>query len=143
MFTAAELAEHRADAESLMQDTFVALRPDPTAVTIDSEGFEVRGYANEGTTQGKIAGPSSQARDTNVRTTVVGGVERPVVEGGMHLPISSKVPKMGEYGAGWEYLLTIPGPATDPSLLNSRWLVLDAPAKSWATARRLNVVRLS
>jgi hypothetical protein len=43
---------------------------------------------------------------------------------------------------GWEYVLTELGPLTDPSLLNSRWLVVDAPAKSYATARRLDVVRL-
>jgi hypothetical protein len=69
-------------------------------------------------------------------------MERPVVEGGLHIPIDSPVPAVGKYGVGWEYVLTDLGPLTDPSLLNSRWLVVDAPAKSYATARRLDVVRL-
>jgi hypothetical protein len=125
-----------------MTDTFTVHAPTGTTTT-DADGFEVPGSNVQGMTVGRIAGPSAQSRDTNTRTVTVGGVQRPVVEGGLHIPISAPMPVVGEYGFGWEYVLTDPGPLTDPALLNSRWLVVDAPAKSAATARRLDVVRLS
>jgi hypothetical protein len=131
----------RQRAESLMADTFTAYAPNGT--TTDGAGFEIPAYASKGETPGKISGASAQSADTNVRTVTIGGVERPVIEGGLHIPVSADVPKVGQYGFGWEYVLTALGYMTDPSLLNSRWLVVDAPAKSYATARRLDVVRLS
>ena len=122
-----------------MVDTFTAYSPDGTIVV---NGFEDPDYADEGTTPGKIQGPSNQTRDTATRTVTVGDMELYVIEGGLHIPIGSPVPTAGEYGTGWEYVLSTLGGSTDPSLLNSRWLVVDSPAKSYATARRLNVVRL-
>jgi hypothetical protein len=123
-----------------MTDEFTAYAP--ATPTTNAEGFEVAAYASQGTVMGKVAGPSTQARDTNARTVTIGGVERPVVSGGLHIPVDADVPVAGEYGDGWEYVLTTLGPFTDPSLLDSRWLVVDVPAKSFATARRLDVVRL-
>lgn len=134
--------EGRAAAESRMTDLFEVYSPDPESTTTDGEGFEVPGYADEQETYGRIAGPSAQSRDTNARTVTIGGMEREVVSGGLHIPISADAPAMGEYRTGWEYVLVEVGPSTDPSLLNSRWLVVDSPAKSQATARRLDVVRL-
>lgn len=122
-----------------MADTFTAHSPNDTTVV---NGFEVPAYASQGTTAGKIAGTSVQTTDTATRTMTVGGMQLPVVEGGLHIPVSATMPAVGEYGTGWEYELTTLGPLTDPSLLNSRWLVVSAPAKSYATARRLDVVRL-
>jgi hypothetical protein len=138
----AELPFLRSEVEATYQDTFTAYSPTGTTTT-NPDGFEVPDYADEGTTPGKVAGPSPQSRDTSARTVTIGGVQRPVVEGGLHIPVSAAVPATGEYGFGWEYVLTSLGPLTDPSLLNSRWLVVDAPAKSYATARRLDVVRLA
>lgn len=135
----AELPFLRAEAEATFRDTFTAYAPTTDTVV---NGFEVDGYTSQGTTPGKIAGPSAQASDTNARTVTVGNAELLVVQGGLHIPVSAPVPTAGEYGTGWEYVLTTLGPFTDPSLLNSRWLVVDAPAKSYATARRLDVVRL-
>jgi hypothetical protein len=132
----------RTEAEARMVDTFAPYSPSGTTTT-DAEGFEVPGYHPQATTPGRIAGPSAQSRDTNARMVTIGGMERPVVTGGLHIPVSSDMPTAGEYGTGWEYVLTDLGSFTDPSLLNSRWLVVDAPAKSDATARRLDVVRLS
>lgn len=123
-----------------MTDTFTAYAK--TGTTTDAEGFQVPTYTAQGTTLGRVAGPSTQSRDTNARTVTIGGVERLVVSGGLHIPIAADAPIAGEYGTGWEYVLTELGPLTDPSLLDSRWLVVDAPAKSYATARRLDVVRL-
>lgn len=136
----AELPFLRGEAEATYQDTFTAYSPNGT--TTDGAGFEVPAYANEGTTPGKIAGPSIQSRDTATRTETIGGMDLPVVEGGLHIPVSAGMPATGEYGTGWEYVLTELGPMTDESLLDSRWLVVDAPAKSYATARRLDVCRL-
>lgn len=137
----AELPFLRAQAEARMQDTFTAYSPNGT--TTDADGFEVPAYATEGTTPGRIAGPSTQSRDTNARTVTVGGMERLVVQGGLHIPVSAATPAMGEYGFGWEYVLSTLGPHTPAGLLNSRWLVVDAPLKSDQTALRLDVVRLS
>lgn len=133
----------QARAEGLMLDEFDVYSPDPDGETTDAEGFAVPGYMPEAPVMGRIAGPSAQSRDTNTRTVTIGGTERPVVEGGLHIPISADAPAAGEYGAGWEYELVNLGPTTDPSLLYSRWLVVDAPAKSAATARRLDVVRIA
>lgn len=129
-----------------MADTFTAYSPGaPTTVN----GFEVPGYTSQGTTPGKVQGPSAQSSDTATRTVTVGGVELPVVEGGLHIPIEKFIDpttdelliKAGEYGVGWEFVCTATS-GVDRSLLNSRWLVVNAPAKSYATARRLDVVRL-
>lgn len=125
-----------------MADTFRPYSPNPSATTTDAEGFKVPGYTAETITFGKIAGPSLQSGDTVARTVTIGGMERRVVSGGLHIPSTAVTPVAGEYGVGWEYVLTNLGQRTDPSLLNSRWLVVDAPAKSYATARRLDVVRL-
>lgn len=124
-----------------MRDTFTAYRPD--GVTQDNDDFEIPAYATVGTTPGRISGPSATRGDTDARTVTIGGSERLVVSGGLHIPVSAPIPAMGEYGFGWEYVLTELGPLTDPALLNSRWLVVDSPAKSIATARRLDVVRLA
>lgn len=139
MSVATATAAGRRAAEALMLDTFTAYSPTDDVET-DEDGYEVPYYKPEGTTKGKVAGDSG--RDTDARTVTIGGSERQVVEGGLHIPLAAPVPTVGEYGHGWEYVLTTLGPMTDPSLLNSRWLVLDSPAKSYATARRLNVVRL-
>jgi hypothetical protein len=130
----------KARAESMMADTFTAYKPGtPTIVN----GFKVPAYTSQGTTPGKVAGSSIQTQDTATRTVAVGGMELLVVEGGLHIPIAATVPSAGEYGTGWEYVLTTPGPHTDPALTASRWLVVSVPAKSFATARRLDVVRLA
>lgn len=129
----------RGMARSLFADTFTAYAP-ATATIVN--GFEVPGYSSQGTTPGKVAGSSMQTRDTATRTVTVGAMELLVVEGGLHIPISAPVPVAGEYGTGWEYALTTPGPLTDPALTGSRWLVVSVPAKSYATARRLDVCRI-
>lgn len=122
-----------------MLDTFTAYAP--TGTTKDADGMEVPAYESRGTTQGKIQGRSRDS-DTNARTVSVGGVDRPVVEGGLHIPVDAPAPALGSRGTGWEYVLTTPGPSTPPDLVGSRWLVVDSPAKSHMTARRLDVVRL-
>jgi hypothetical protein len=131
----------RRAAEALMLDTFTAYTPSDS--TQDADGMETPGYTPAGTTRGKIQGGSRQSSDVTVAEVTIGGISRPIVRGGLHVPVSSPQPKHGDLGAGWEYVLTSLGPSTPPELLGSRWLVVGSEPKSYMTARRLDVVRLS
>lgn len=140
MFTAAELAEHRADAESLMTLTLAAFKPNGFSI---ESGYEVPAFLPQGTTAGKGQGGSQATRDTVTRFLTVGGTSLPVLEGGLHIPISAPLPTPGEErGIGWEYVVVAVGPADDPALLNKRYLVVSVPVKSFASARRLDVVEV-
>ena len=129
-------ARGRAAAADLYTDTFAAYSPNGT--TTDANGYEVPAFTSQGSTPGKVQGPSSQKSDTATRMVTVGGVERPVMSEGLHIPIGATAPT-----AGWEYVHTVLGPVSDPSLLNRRYRVVNSPAKSNATARRLDVVQVS
>lgn len=117
-----------------MADTFAAYAPGGT--TTNADGMQVPGFTAQGSTLGKVSGRALNS-DTNTRTVSVGGVERPAVEGGLHIPLSATVPAID-----WEYQMTAAGPSTDPALVGRRWRVVDVPAKSYATARRLDVVEV-
>ena len=137
---AAALPDLQAHAESLLVDTFTVYKPNGT--TTDPDDFEVPAFASQGSTKGKVQGPSSQATDTATQTATVGGVERPVVAGGLHIPVSAPNPAAGPEGVGWEYVCTAVGAMSDTSLVGRRWRVVNAPAKTYATARRLDVVEV-
>lgn len=126
--------------EGMMEDTLVAYEPYPDADRAE-DGMESLEYTAKQVTPGKIQG-ASRGSDTNARSVNVGGVDQPVVQGGLHIPVASLAPVAGSVGVGWEYEVTAIGPATPADLLGSRWLVVDSPAKSYMTARRLDVVRL-
>lgn len=128
----AELPFLRAEAEATFIDTFTAYAYEWTTV----DGLDEQVWAAQYTTPGKVAGRSRQG-DTTTRTEEVGGVQRPVMEGGLHIPLSAALPAIG-----WELECTAVGPSSDPSLLGRRWRVIDVPAKSFATARRLDVVEV-
>lgn len=119
--------------------TFTAYSPNGYTTV---SNLKVPAYADQGSTPGKVQGGAASTRDPVSRTVMVGGVERPVLEGGLHIPLSAPVPKAGDRGIGWEYLCTAVGPLDDPALLNRRYLVVSVPAKSFATARRLDVVEV-
>lgn len=125
----------RAAAEALMTDTFTAYSPGTPSA--GSDGMTSPTWNDEGSTKGKVHGDSLISHDTSVRQVVVGLVQRPILEGALHLPVSSTLPAIG-----WEYLCTAAGPVTDPALVGTRWQVTNVPVESGATARRLNVVRL-
>lgn len=127
-------------AAAQMLDTFLARRPDGFETT--SSRLRVPKYIDVGPTPGKVQARTREG-DTTVRETSVGGQSQPVVQGGIHLPVSAAAPSAGDLGEGWEYELIALGPDTPPDLLGSRWLVVDAPAKSHMTARRLDVVKLA
>lgn len=122
-------------AEQEMVDTFTAYSP--TTPTLDANGYEVPAFTSQGSTPGKVQARTRQG-DTNVRTIRVGDVDRPVLEGGLHIPLSATVPSVG-----WEYACTAVGALSDPALLNRRYRVVDVPAKTYATARRLDVVLIA
>ena len=117
-----------------MAATFTAYAPNGT--TTDGNGYEIPAWTSQGSTKGKI---QSQARqgDTQTRTVVIGDTERPVMSGGLHIPISATLPSVG-----WEYECTAIGALSDPSLLGRRYRVVEVPAKTFATARRLDVVEV-
>lgn len=135
----AELPFLRAEAEATHQDTFTPHVPG--ARTTGADGMEAPAYTTGTPVKGKIQSRARQG-DTQARTVRVGEVELPVIEAGLHISLSAAVPTAGKFGVGWEYEMTIAGRNTDASLVGSRWLVVDAPAKSNATARRLDVVQL-
>jgi hypothetical protein len=105
-------------------------------------GLEVPAYATEGTTPGKIQGGSASTADTATEFVTVGGVRRPLLRGGLHIPISAPVPVAGDRGIGWEYACTAVASPGDPALVGRRYLVWSVPAKLYATARRLDVVEV-
>lgn len=133
----------RRAAESLMTLTLTAYSPTGSTTT-DVDGYQVPAYAPEGETPGKVQSGTQAGSDGATRYVSIGGVERPVISGGLHIPLSAPVPAASEQrGQGWEYAVTALGPADDPALLGRRYLVVGAPAKSYATARRLDVVEVS
>ena len=122
----------------------------PNGTTPDADGYEVQDYIDEGWTPGKVQGGSQSGKDTPTRYVSVGGVERPVIQGGLHIPLDrfifdhSLLIVAGEQrGLGWEFEVTETGRYDDPGLLGRRYLVVEVPSKSFATARRLSVVELS
>lgn len=133
ILTAAELEEFRRDAESLMQDTCtVSRRSGSTKV----DGLDAPAFAQMFTSPCKVAG-RSQGGDVSPRTVTVGGVERVVIQGGVHLPVTAEAVREGD-----RIEVTEIGSATDPALLGSTWEVVGFAGKSWATARRLDVVEV-
>lgn len=131
-FTPGEVAELQEIAESLYQDQFTAY----AYTTARVDGLDTRTWVEQDVTLGKVAGRAREG-DTNTRTVAVAGDERPVVEGGLHISLTAVLPVIG-----WEYVCTWIGDETDPALLGRRWRVVDVPAKSYATARRLDVVEI-
>lgn len=116
----------------------------PNGTTTDPDGYEIPAYADEGSTPGKVQAGSRAGDDTAARYVRVGDVERPVLNAGLHIPIAADVPVASEQrGIGWEYLVTAVGASDDPALLGKRFLVVSVPVKSFATARRLDVVEVS
>lgn len=132
-------------AEREMTLTLTAYSPTGLTAQNETTGLEVPTFTTGATTPGKVQAPSAQAGDTSTRTVTIGGVERPVLTAGLHLPISAAVPNAGQphiAGGAWEYVVTAIGTHDDPALLGNRYRVVEVPAKSFATARRLDVIEI-
>lgn len=143
----ARLARGRAMAESLMTDTGTAYRPTGRSAQDPDTGRELPVFDTlESDGVCKIQGTSAIGRDAQFRTVSIGGQELPVMQAGLHRPFSSVPMQPGD-----EWLITEAGPYSDPSLASRRYRVVPAvnpgsnvngPAKSFATARRYDVVEL-
>lgn len=115
----------------------------PSGTTTNGDGYEIDVFGSQGTHAAKVQAPSSQGGDTSTRSVRVGEVERPVLTAGLHIPLSADVPVAGnQRGIGWEYQVTAVGPNDDPALMGRRYLVVEVPAKSFATCRRLDVIEV-
>lgn len=130
-------------ARAQMVDTFTPYSPNGN--TLDADGFQVPAFLAQAATPGKIqsrTGGLGAAGDASTRFVTIGGVERPVLEGGLHLPIDAPLPVAGAQGVGWEYECTAIGADSDPAMLGRRWLVVSVPVKTLATARRIDVAEV-
>lgn len=123
-----------------MTDTFTAFAPGGS--TIDAGGFKHAAYDSQGDVSGKVQRGSQSGVDVDQRLYRIGDTERPVLAGALHIPLFAPLPTAGPVGVGWEYECTAVGPLSDPILLGRRFLVVGVPFKSFATARRLDVVEL-
>jgi hypothetical protein len=131
-------------AESMMTLTLAAYSP--AGLVPDADGYKVPTFNPEGQVFGKVQGGARAGKDTATRYVKIGDVERPVIEAGLHIPISASVPVAGEQrgqvGGAWEYVVLAVGAGDDPALLGRRFMVIAVPAESKATARRLDVIEL-
>lgn len=117
---------------------------DPPSFTTDGDGFEVPAFDAQTPHAGKVQAGTQAGSDTPTRYVSIGGVDRPVLAAGLHIPIGAAVPVASEQrGQATEYVVTALGAADDPALLNRRYMVVGVPAKSFATARRLDVVEVN
>ena len=132
-----ELPYLRSEAEARMTLTLDAFSG--AGGGVDADGLSTTlASTPQGSTVGRLAGSSANVRDTNTTLVDVGGEQRPVMSAGLHIPPSATLPERG-----WEYVVTAVGDLDDPSLVGRRFRVVDVPAKSQATARRLDVVEVS
>lgn len=137
----ATLPTLQAEAESLM--TLTLTPHTPAGTTTDGNGNVIPTYTAGTTHPGKVQAGSQAGSDTATRYVKIGGIACPVLSGGLHVPISAAVPVASEErGIGTEYVVSAVGPMDDPALLNRRFLVVGVPVKSFATARRLDVVEV-
>lgn len=141
LFTPGELADDRALAESLMTLTFQAYEPQGWG---NVNGVDQLLFNEKAQTPGKVQRPGNRGKDPMTHTVTIDNVERPVLDAGLHIPLSAELPKVGlERGQGWEYECIAVGDMDDPALLGRRYMVVNVPAKSYATARRLDVIEVT
>lgn len=125
----------RAAAERLMLDT-LAFGSNQMAPNPDTD-MEEETFVATFTTPGKVAGTSADS-DQTVRMVTVGGTERPVISGGIHIPADrpETVP------TGMLVKVIELGPASPAHMLNRVYRVEGESTKSYQTARRFDVVEV-
>lgn len=131
--------ELRREAESTLIDTFTAYEPAGYGPLDPLTGEKPRLFiVRESGVMGKVKGQGGLAgSDQEAQTVTIAGVRYTVMKGGLHLSLAALVP-----AKGWEYECTAVGDLSDPSLLGRRYRVVEAPAMTWATARRLDVIEV-
>lgn len=128
-------ARGRDFVEAQMTDTFRAYQPNGSVVV---DRLRKPAFNDMGATAGKTQGPSASSADPATRTVTVGDTEYDVITAGLHIPISAPLPAVD-----WEYVCEAVGPASDPAGLGRRYRVVNVPSKSFATARRLDVIDIT
>ena len=137
----AAVQQGRVLAVSLMRDVGSVSRPTGRVAQDEATGFEVEVLDPLFTTPLKVSGRST-AGDVTPRTVRVGGVERVVLEGRLHLPVPAADSVAAGLREGDVVEVVTVGPMTDPDVLGARYRVVDFGGGSYATARRVNVVEL-
>lgn len=139
----AALLRGRARAEELMVDTFAAYAPG--AEITKANGLPGVGYSLQYTTLGKATGRprALESKDTRTNYVLVGKTKRPVIRGGLAIPMSAEIPVAGDFGFGWELECTAAHDDSDPNLVGMRFLVVGVSARTYQTARRLDVAVLN
>ena len=133
----AELDELRAEELSMMRDRCTLRRPTGRTAQDEDTGLQEPTYedlATDHPCQVRVGlGPAG----TTVRVVDIGGVQHAVIEAGVKLPIGG--PDLQRLD---EIVLTNLGPRTDPALTNAVFTVVGGwSGSTWATARRIDVVR--
>lgn len=137
-----ELPYLRQQAESLHTLTLAAYSPN--GFTMSPGGYKLPAFTFEGNLFGKIQGGSQAGKDGDTRYVTIGDTDHPVMTAGLHISIGAKVPVASEQrGVAWEYEVIGLGTMDDPALLGRRYMVVSTPAKSFATARRLDVIDIT
>lgn len=132
------LPDLRAQAASTMLDTLafgtiVRGAQDPTT------GLEADVFVATFTTKGKIAGASQGGADLAVRMVDIGGVQRPVITGGVHIPFD----RTNAVPSGMLVKVMTLGPRSPHHLLGRLYRIEGESVKSYETARRFDVVEVS
>lgn len=104
--------------------------------------YKERQAVPEGQCPGKVQARSRMGGDTMTQYVKVDAVELPVLKGALHIPVRAMLTSTGalRVAIDWECVVVDLGPYDDTALLGCRYRVVDVPAKSHATARRLDVV---
>ncbi len=134
--TPAEMAQDRADVESAMTVTLTAYAYE----WVTDDDLEIQSWIDQGSSKGKVGGVGKG--DTAAQVVTIGGVEREIERGGLHLPLSkftNSTDGLLIKPLRWKFAVTAVGALDDLGLLGRHYLVVNVPAKSHATARRLDV----
>lgn len=128
------LPEMRAMAESLMVDTVTVSYVDPDAEPVQNPetGSTEPVYAQRFTSKCKI-----QTRNLQARAEEVGGRTATTVSVELHLPIGAPAVEVGDVCE-----VTAVGSLSDIQLLGRKFKVVAPVAKTFATARRLEVTEV-
>lgn len=101
------------------------------------DGLEERTWTAVGTTPGKVQMSNQNGLSTTQQT--IGGVERLVWRAGLHVPVDWRTDSGDEPHPEMRFTVTGVPSDVDQSLLRRVYEVAEVPAKSHATARRMDV----
>jgi hypothetical protein len=136
ILTPAELDELRQEELSMMLDRCTLRRATGRKVQNESNGRQEPEYEILATDHRCQVRIGLAPGGSTVRTVEIGGVQHAVIEAGVKLPIDGPVLQRLD-----EIVLTDLGATTDPALQDAVLVVDGWSGATWATARRIDVVR--